>query len=211
MRTERERRSHYVCTSVIYLCTDHSWPETRPMPSIRRRLAPSRCYAGSWPGAAAESLQTEEVQQRKGGEPGKENWVKWQRIYLNKNPKVTVTNCTICFHATTEIENHAPDWGARTPKYKSQITTSQLFSVSETIHRHRKFRSPLKPCRFVTRFKLEANYTPATNLYYSHVGCCNQVKSITLCTTAREVVVKPARTDAVGGAHTLFLPSKFGQ
>lgn len=55
----------HVCVTVIYLCMDHFSPGTRPEPSIRLRLSPSRCCAESSPDAAAESLQTKEVKQRK--------------------------------------------------------------------------------------------------------------------------------------------------
>lgn len=78
------------------------------MPSIRRRLSPSRCCAGSSPGAAAESLQTDEVGQGKGGEigqSGEEKSVKlhhslWHQSLFNQNG-------LICFHANTERKKHA--------------------------------------------------------------------------------------------------------
>lgn len=168
---QREERSRSFYTSarvaVIYLCKDHSSPGTRPMPSIRRRLSPSRCCAGSSPDAAAESLQTGEDDRWNGGEKGrtgKEKWIKRLgnilQIYIIKpNPRSTKNKPYHPFPCN-QRKKTCSDRGARPPNYKSLMIPSQEWFIDAESS---PFLSPLKPFWFVTRLEFEANDTPANH------------------------------------------------
>lgn len=116
------------------------------------------------------------------------------------------TNCMIRFHATAgkTKQKTCSDRGARSPKYKSLINSSQVFSFdSLTLY------ISLPPQTIFDQLPgsslKQTTHQPTTNHYFSHVGSCNPGQFVTLrtepnqhSTRETEVVVKPARTDTVG-------------
>lgn len=211
MRTEKER-SHLFYTSgrvtVIYLCMDHSWPGTRPAPSIRRRLSPSRCCAGSSPDAAAENLQTEENRKRK-----------VSKIYHTAKPKFNqnkLYDLFSCNHRQKKPKKNML-WSRR-PTTQIQITdyfiSSRFLLRNDSLtHRVPHFSLPSNHFDWLPGSSLkQTTHQQTTNHYCSHAGCCTRVQSVAVRTQPKHNSNRGGGESCShrhSGGASRFLPSKF--